>query len=417
MPINKYYAGEFTLPVSKLLLLLVIAIFGPYITNSFRVEHLILYPSALLAAIVIVYARQSRHPSLPLIVIWLLSGILLSSILSTFFGPYPVSFGRILSQADNWLQPIAVSVIALAWGARLRLVFGWLLGLLCLNACIQIYQTVTNNFAIMSAWISVSETGGSTAYNSFTNGRFMGVFNQPVEAGISFTIGLFLWLYLLWNGRKGLWFWLALPLLLIGGTLTVSKIFLVLGLPLFLTAVFWERVVSGWRPTWSGLSRGVLLVAVIITAGGLIGTRWSGADYAIRLLMPSQSSGSLFELYTASRLGDDTGLAMLFKQVIRDEPFSGYGFRSLEILDNGFLDAYAQGGVLALLLYIAVLLTILVVGLRKGNTPEGRLLILLAIFVIAASLGAPALTANRACIITWIFLFGLITSPIESRSI
>lgn len=386
--------------------LLVITAFGPYLTSSIRLEHLILYPTALLALVIAVTGRLATPARLPALIITFFSAIIAVSIFNTLLA-YPVPFTRIFSQLDNWFQPIAIALIAIIYGQRLHRAFPWILGMLSVNALLQLYQAFTGNVTINAPFVIGDEVRGSVADRAAELGRYGGVFAQPFEGGVAFGVGILLWFYMTRQGKGGFWMWLALPLILVGGLLTVSKVFILVAIPLFLVYALWERFSVNWITTWSGLRRTALAAILIFGGGYALLNVWDGAGYALRLLAPDdRKGGTLLEFYTAGRLGGETDLNKDLQIAKQEEPVFGYGFRSFETVDNGYFDAYAQAGIAGLVFIIAVLLVIFMRGWNVRSEPEGRLLMLLAVFMALASVGAPALTTNRGNILLWVVVFG-----------
>lgn len=396
-------------------ILLAITAFGPYLTSSVRLEHLVIYPFGFLALLIIVTRHLTTLDRLPSQVIYLLSGIIAVAFFNTFLA-YRVPLTKVFSQMDNWTQPIAIALIALLYGAQFYRAFGWILGLLGVNAALQLYQTLTGDADINARFVSVADTGTSVAELSAGNGRYLGVFGQPLEGGVAFGVGLLLWLYLNRQGKNGFWMWVSLPLILIGGLLTVSKIFLLIAVPLFIGYVLWEKFQINWLTTWRGLGKTALIVGSLLIGLQLLTSSWRGADYALRLLNPSERQGqSLVEFYTSGRLGGETPLNDVVQQTIREEPIFGYGFQSFVTVDNGYFDAYSQSGVMGVLLFSALGIVIFLRGWKLRRTPQGRLLMLMALFGVLANIGAPALTINRASILFWVVAFGASALPAPAR--
>lgn len=388
--------------------LLVISAFGPYLTSSIRTEHLVLYPAALTALYVI--ARQVGSlgwflPRLPSQVALAFVLILVVALLSTVLA-YPVAGARIFSQLDNWLQPIAICLLAIAYGPQLGGGLPWIVGLLGANGALQIYQGMTGNLTIVAPFISVSDTGASVAASSAELGRYLGVFNQPFEAGVAFGVAILLWLYLQRTGARGFWFNVALLLMFAGGLMTVSKVFLFIALPLFAVSIIWERV-RGPALSWSGVRQVVGFTAAILIGGSLLLQYWDGAKYLLRFF-GDQGDKSWLEVLTAGRVGyRDSQLLTSLRETWAEEPLFGYGLKGVEIVDNGFYDAYVQAGLAGVLFFSAIPLSITVKGLRSRHSLAGRTLVLLGFFGAAASFGAPALTINRASILLWVTIFAL----------
>lgn len=101
---------------------------------------------------------------------------------------------------------------------------------------------------------------------------------------------------------------------------------------------------------------------------------------------------------TAGRLGSsDTEVSQLFAQLwTQGHWVYGRGVGSQLPLDNGYLEYFYQGGVLALCGYVVSLVALALPAVAHARRIEGKLLFYLLLFVVIASLGGPVVTANRA---------------------
>ncbi|EMF0159430.1 hypothetical protein OPR95_001757, partial [Enterococcus hirae] len=106
-----------------------------------------------------------------------------------------------------------------------------LITMLVINS-IWIFLTMFRDLSVINIYFWGD--GDSVAARALTNGRYSGIFNQPVESGTIYSIGIFCWYYL--SRRKNnikSFDMITLILLIVGGTMSVSKIFLFIGLPIF----------------------------------------------------------------------------------------------------------------------------------------------------------------------------------------
>src|SRR5699024_551510 len=73
---------------------------------------------------------------------------------------------------------------------------------------------------------------GSVAENAMRMGRFTGIFNSPAEAGTMYSIAavLAVWVY----SHRLVIMYCLVTLITLGGVLSVSKVFLLIGLPIIL---------------------------------------------------------------------------------------------------------------------------------------------------------------------------------------
>jgi hypothetical protein len=207
-----------------------------------------------------------------------------------------------------------------------------------------------------------------------------------------------------------------LSCLLLGGVLAVSKVFLLGGLPLFLLYSIPTRPIGrslNWRLVICGVMSAVL-------AAGIMG-QWSGLGYLFRLFHPEDFDGdgepNLVSFYTSGRLGhNEAFINQEFTRTWEEAPLCGWGFAAQTLLDNGYLEFFVQGGAVALGGYLILLAGIGLLAFQEFSkrSEEGRLLLLLWIFILGAALGGPVLTINRFSTVFWVLLV-VLYSVVDAR--
>lgn len=96
-----------------------------------------------------------------------------------------------------------------------------------------------------------------------------------------------------------------------------------------------------------------------------------------------------------------------FEQTWAESPFYGFGFGAHGPFDNGYLEFFMQGGVLALLLSCLLFVVLLYYAVQyrsKESRLEAKTLIWLQLLVIGASLGGSTITANRFSVLFWVLV-------------
>lgn len=189
---------------------------------------------------------------------------------------------------------------------------------------------------------------------------------------------------------------LLVPIIL-GGLLCVSKIFILGGLPLIL-----------WQ-VWRGRRAGKVTI-VFVSGAALLGlvqsgvaAQWTGIDFLGRLLQPG--SRDLTSFYTAGRLGTGSTLTRVIDEVTRVNPLYGVGAGGLKVpYDNGWIEAFVMAGTLGVACYTLTLLAIFRMARSDADSARRRFLTSVVVLAIGGSLGLPALTANRAGSLLWLFL-------------
>lgn len=402
--------------LDELPLWMIIASFGPYLTsNGLRTEHFLIYSILPLAIITLTLRKRTIISYFPLFTILLLFiFITLWTFLITFLGIKNYeSFNKVIAHLENYVQPIAIILISGAFGnlysqERVILIFRkaclFFISLLLLNTIIS----VSSIFFNISSWVRyfVCAPGGigvTVWSRAVSMGRYSGIFNQPMESGLTYSLGLFSWIYFTQKSKNiSIIHYLMLFGLLLGGILSVSKVFILIGFPLFFIYLIIEgrlKYILNWR---------FIVISVISIVGIItIFKMWKGFSYYSRLFNVSGKSFSeLIQLYTAGRFGTEhSGIRYYFAHVWGKSPFHGLGFAAITTFDNAYLEFFSQGGLIALFGYLFILAVIGFVGLSQyKRNKEGRFVLILFIFITVSGMGAPVVTINRFSTLFWLFL-------------
>lgn len=412
-------------PAQRIIILLFISAFGPYIfpQAGLRLEHFFIYGVVLY---IIISTSASKHPlKFDRFVFTLLCLSCLTlfwiTIVSIFSGGFGKLYGA-LAGLENFLQPIALILISSWYFSKLS--YTDLLSLfntacitlnvlLTLNSVIAIASVFFDTWPFLSYFVVAGDAGGGTEMNtvsqlSATMGRFSGIFNQPIESGLAYSIGILCWVYLANTVKKINYFgWIAVAFLLVGGALSVSKIFIIVGLPLAVLYYGWLNI-GRVRFRKSTLAGFIIIITVVIGVVIAFVDNWTGWIFLIRLFdFKMISDKGFIATYTAGRINtDDSGVMSLFTHTWSESPIFGFGVPVEGILDNAYLEFFNLGGIVALAFYIFMLLTIVYVTLtrRKNDMKCGKFLFLLWLLTVIAGIGAPVFTINRASIFFWILL-------------
>ncbi|MFA4915058.1 MAG: hypothetical protein WC560_00120 [Syntrophales bacterium] len=339
--------------------------------------------------------------------------------------PYGVCAGL-----ENFTQPVALIIVISAVVERLdrearlnllRVAGIAMIVMLCINSLLAIltifYDTLPfTQYFVVAGYFSVADnTMISLSQLAATMNRFLGVFNQPAESGLAYSIGSLVWVYLATTSKRiSSIAWVSLPLLIIGGSLSVSKTFTLGGFPLSMLYWVWSEL-SLLRIRKSVLVGGMIWglgTAVVIS---LLAESWAGLDYFLRFFRRGSYYDGAISLFTGGRFGGaESGVGNLFAKTWNESPIMGFGVSNAQGLDNGYIEFFFYGGIVGLAFHIAILAVILRVAFRGLRTdPErGRLMMALWILIIGASIGAPVFTLNRSSIFLWIILvivFGVLS--------
>ncbi|RIV37836.1 hypothetical protein [Micromonospora radicis] len=419
MPLNTHQPAAGRRIAEIAVFLLVLATFGPYVVAGVRTEQLAVLLVAALA--VLFRAHQLAHAPPLVTLLAALSGAYVGLAgLAALGEPLAgVGYQAVGSWAglDNLLLPLVVLVagylLAVEATDRTRLVrvaATTLVVLLCLNTVIAYLTLVgsnTLNELLPHFW--TNDGGLSTAESAATMGRYSGIFNQPAEGGVMYSLGLLAAVYLLW--RRPLLLAATGLTLTVGGLLTASKIFLLIGLPVAL----WQT----WRgASWRSRTGSVLALAGVLVVfdyqarqqrsqiGGVLLDGW---------LNPQDRSGTILSYYTASRLGEQSTLAEAADLVLTHSPWLGFGIGGIRVpYDSSWLEALVMAGVFGIALQAAIMAVLVVCWLRTRSWAEPTAVRLGAgvlIVLIGGSLGLPTLTGNRVTTVAWLLIVLLLVLP------
>jgi hypothetical protein len=380
-----------------------VSIFGPYIAGGVRTEHLAVYGTAAVAGLlVLVHHRAGLRPLVALAGVWsvyLLTAIMAAVVSTDAVGSF--SPGRLGAGLDNLVLPMAALTVG-AWLALsaervvplLRIAILWLVGLMMLNSVAVGLQVMGMNWR---PWWAEADMEVTVAEAAEGNWRYSGLLNQPAESGFLYSLALVLAVLLL---RRRPWTLLACVVVLaLGAVSAVSKIFLLLGVPMALVVYLWG---SRQRRRDMAVVVGAGALGLIALVTGVL-DEWSGS-YQLRQILPTGDQ-SLLSSLTASRFGETSTLGPVIEAVWEASPIIGVGAGGLAVsYDNGWLEAFIGAGTVGILCYSASLALIL---RRSWTLPPGFNRAALGATGAVATLvsaGLPSLTANRCASVLWMLV-------------
>jgi hypothetical protein len=405
-------------PVDRLGLLVVtvvvVSVFGPYVRQGVRTEQLAIYG---LLAVLLPFRLFTIRPSkyaLRFAVTWLI--YVIAGAVGLIFPAAPSLYwtsGSAFAGMDGLLLPLAV--MALVWCVATMATGQRLL----LRACrlIAVFAAANGVLAIVMTRIDLAylirifwaAEGGETVWESAAQqGRISGIFNQPAEAGLAYGIAALAACYA-WRKRPGVLYGVLVPIM-IGGLLSVSKVFVVGAMPLVLWQVWQSRSGSG------KIAAALVGIGTFLTvAQSGFAREWVGFDFLGRLFRPGDKG--LVNLYTAGRIGgESTHMSDVIADVSGTDPLLGAGASGLRIAyDNGFLEAFVVAGLIGVACYSLSLVWICLLASTDDDQERRRFLFLLMALSTGASLGITALTANRASTLLWLILALAVLAVTEDK--
>ena len=404
---------------------------GPYLGGTgLKTEHVLIYGVGLAYSVTFLPVhRLNLWRSLPISMpLWACLGLTQAvGYFATSTAARDITtMSRILAAVEHLAQPLVVVTVMWSLGRILPpesltkaldkalniLVWG-----LCLNSLLVGWLIATGEIGPFAAWLPPTAGDPGTVWaTAMQGGRYGGIFNQPFESGLSYSLAALAW-YRLQSQRKRTPFWeyARLLLLVFGGLVSVSKVFLFAALPLFIAFVLVRKVNRA-------LIAGLLVLVTAVFVFYRVQDSWNGSSLMTGYFS-LEKGGDALNLYTGNRFAHDrTQVEEQFSEVWDSAPIFGFGFAPFEIIDSGFLWAFGSGGIIgagifALLLSKALIRTWGLV--RKNREQVFSFLILL--LMVAASVGAPAFTINRGSTIFWTLfplavLMGLRQAAVQSHA-
>lgn len=391
---------------------LVASAFGPYLLPEagLRLDHVVIYGFFLiLFSAAAVPGSSIRAPGALIAIMALLAAIVLWTTVVTVFGGHAkLSWNSIMASSDNFLQPMAVvGVMALVTAGVPKLELSRSLKnvsisiclLLSVNSILAACQLVWDTWPVARYFLRSLEE--QTVWeHAVVQGRYSGIFDQPFENGLAYSIGLMSWIYFS-NNSSSKWQWLLLPLLVIGGVLSASKVFLLGGAP---AATLYFVFSRDSRPAlYIQVALGLIGAAVAVES--ILG-EWIGISFFSILVDPSFTHRDLLGLYTAGRFGREGWILTQFAYVWNLDVLCGFGFGTAVVFDNAYLEFFWQAGVMGLIIYLAIIGTILWAGILgvSRNEPIGFMIVLFCAMIVGIGFGGPVLTVNRSSILLWVVI-------------
>lgn len=417
-------------------ILIVVACFGPYLGTGFglQITHILIYGFFLMALPLFFLDLKTQASSFTkhigafwtLIVLWSAASTYVNY--SLLLNP---SVKHIVSRGEKFIEPLVLTLVMSACLKR-RLKSGGpssmimeigkvALFLAALNSVAAIVQATLPAVALKPILSSFWQDAGEfkrvpVAVAAASMGRFTGIFNQPIEAGDMYLLVLLLWFYSLAKAKKwpGIMEVIAVSLVVVGGLLSVSKVFLI-GAPI-LAGIYMFSSGKAMRRTVVLL---LLISPVIIFLAQLVLSDTATGARLTKMLSYTDST-DVMSRYTAGRFtsgGARGGIIDEFREVWSRSPWLGTGIGSYSTVDNAYFEIYASGGCMALFLYIGMLAYALFRAIRSKfrGSEEGQLLLVVVLLLMGAGMGAPVLTLNRFSPIVWIVL-AVLGAGIADRS-
>lgn len=417
----------------------VACVFGPYLVSGLRTEQLAFYGSAVAAAVFHLRHLRALRRGRVVLALWgayalvaAIGGVVVESRLEW-------GSGSLVAGLDNALLPLATMTAVALW---MRLVpprvlvriASWIVVVgMALNGIVALATSLGGgDLPLLRVFWAARGGGVTVAELAAGSGRFSGIFNQPAEAGVAYTLAAFCVVYLVRTTpslpRRA---WLPLwALIIVGGVMTLSKIFIVGGVLLTLGLVLIGR---RHRVLLTASAAMTVVASFGLGALGWLGT-WGASGMLGWYVWSAQAGNSWLYTLSAGRFGagdagaapqpaeptggggagvpdefeQPGGLVELARAVLAEHPVFGVGAKGLPVsYDSTWLEAIIVAGVVGALLVLAVHVALTVRWFRLRRTlprEESRLGGAILLLVWGSSFGMPSLTGNRESTLLWVFL-------------
>ena len=402
--------------------------FGPYLVGGLRTEQLAVYASALAVGVLgwpLWHGDPTRPTPRSFLVLWgAIFAVAAAGVVWPPFNETSYTGGNAFAGLDNWALPIAVVIVTAFWCERLgsrcvaRLVSVVVVLAMMVNAVVSVIARVVGSYGL-TPWVELFWQRGdvgdmSVAANALGNERYTGLFNQPIEAGICYSVALLCLAYLarLSTRPRALVVTVVAVVLTVGGLLSVSKVLLFCGLPLFAVQMLRSR---GRRLRIAGVLGALVLGGLAIGRFDLVLSVVTDTTQLRSLL-----GGLAFDTstLTAGRFGEGGTLGTVANEILADHAVLGLGAGGVSApYDSAWIEAIATTGVVGavLLMLVFAVLGLRWWALRRGHdAPESDFAAALIIVVAVASLGMPSMTGNKVATVVWLLLACLLLQPRRS---
>jgi hypothetical protein len=390
------------------LLLVFVMVLFPQLPIGMRIEHIVL-PAVFLITLIHFVMNGVKFDDRFICGVLCLGGAAMYAAVGTLAGGVGGEAASPFNMLVRLLMPVLMFLSF--FGILYQTTFPLKRAAVCIviacsfAAAMSLSLTLFGRPDILGFWVHTDIDG--VWAQSLVVGRYNGIFNQPLEAGVFYGTGALAATYLLHIGRHKNLIFLALILIFIGGAATFSKNFVVLGAGLSILFAYWTRVASKIQV----VILGIFVFSIIFVA------LQRNPDY-LESFYQLYADGGILLAVTAGRLGSqDTEVSLLFGELWSNGSWlSGLGLGSYIPLDNGYLEYFYQGGIVSLAGYLLFLFCFLLISVVNLKFTAGKLLFILVVFIALASIGGPVITANRANLVLILLLVACVVD-LQSKAL
>lgn len=400
-----------------LMTVLLVVAYGPYLIQSpgVRLEHLIVYPSFILGLVVLLFHVKNVRLSLSNVGLILVYGgmctyLCARSVLDGIFNVAALD-GYIGSFAVLFLASLVIATTTTTKVDLLKNIIKAGIYIHAINSMVVIFQYWFDVWPLLQIYngeLSVLAQDSRVWYRSGNVGRYIGMFNQPFGAGLSYSLILLCWVYLYAKLKvKKIPYYILGSLLIVGGWSSGSKVFLFGGMPFafLLFALFYLKGILCIRKS---LVKLILVLITILATMTLVIMNSDKGPAASLFKNNYVTTKPILQVISGGRFGKDeiTNVERYFDEIYVQNKIFGLGMGIKHAYDNEVLQIFTYGGIVGLVLYISVYIYLLALVWRQDSKEfhERCLLLSIIILMFFAAMGAPVMTYNRASVFFWILL-------------
>lgn len=394
---------------------MIIGAFGPYLLPSvgIRMDQILVY----LLFLYIILSGKLRLPkeNYLLLVFFLLFALFLIPFINAINPIHVLANSLFISQIENYIQPIIIFLIFYSLmpseSHKIEEIYTKgleiILWMLALNTILSIYIFLnpdTKLIQIFGGSKIIGDFGGysdvTLAELNLTTGKFAGVFNQTFLVGFSYSLGLLIWGYLYTRREsysfKNIFF---LILILIGGIMSFSKVFIVIGAPMFFVFLGIKRTLLLF------ISLFFIILTILFYNNTLLEiiADYKAMSYVTRLLY-GVSSGNIIDIFTSGRLDSSSSIFQGIVHTLSTNPFFGFGYGSIMTSDLSFYEIISLGGFVGLFLYTLLMLTLMIPVQNLTSLRDKYFYTFFILLTLISSLAGPIFTSNRVSILIWFII-------------
>ncbi len=393
--------------------LLILGAFSPVVITQFniRFDQLCMYPLilALFTGAVVLQKPLSvyrQHLDLIVVSVAMLLWTVWATTLNFWINP-DASFAhlsKVISHGESYLQGPVILILVSHYCTKYNFCRGdfiklceVVLILIALNAIVALGQIIFDLRWFLSFFLPPDGV-----WTSVWGQRLLGIFNQPSEAGMVYSIGIFVWLYIV-DAKQQVTVkdYVLAGLVIIGGGLSISKLFIFGGLPVLV----WFVILSGRFRIFFNLKIAFLFICALPVLI-FVTNQWIGLGYLMRFVDIFDGGDTLYLLTSGRFTSEGSAYVQIGKKIMSESPLWGHGLAYLTTPDNGYLLYVAEGGLVGLVLYCGLLCMLACKGgcFIKSDMRERWLLCLLVVLFVGGSLGGAVMMLNRVSTLVWVLI-------------